>query len=48
MIFAYKGINQTGEVQDGLIDAVNVDIAIKSLQNREVISSIKPQSSFFC
>ncbi len=46
MIFAYKGINQTGEVQDGLIDAVNVDVAIKSLQNRGVvISSIKPQSS---
>ena len=44
MIFSYKGITQTGEAQDGLIDAVTMDVAIASLQKRGVvISSIKPQ-----
>lgn len=46
MIFIYKGINQSGEAQDGLIDAVNMDVAISALQKRGVvISSIKPQAS---
>jgi len=46
MIFTYKGINQTGEAQDGLIDAINIDVAITALQKRGVIlSSIKPQIS---
>ncbi len=45
MIFTYKGINQIGEAQDGLIDAVNMDVAIGALQKRGVvISSIKPQT----
>lgn len=44
MIFDYKAINQNGEHQDGVIDAVNVDVAIGSLQRRGlVISSIKEQ-----
>ncbi len=46
MIFAYKAIDQNGEQQDGLIDAVNTDVAITSLQKRGlVISSIKVQKS---
>jgi type IV pilus assembly protein PilC len=47
MIFNYKAINQqTGEPQDGLIDAINMDVAITSLQKRGlVISSIKPQKT---
>jgi type IV pilus assembly protein PilC len=44
MIFDYKAINQNGEHQDGVIDALNVDVAIGSLQRRGlVISSIKEQ-----
>ncbi len=44
MIFTYKGINQAGEAQDGLIDAVSSDVAITALQKRGIIlSSIKPQ-----
>lgn len=44
MIFTYKGINQAGEAQDGLIEAVNQDVAINALQKRGVIiSSIKAQ-----
>lgn len=46
MIFNYKAINQNGEEQEGLIDAVNVDVAITSLQKRGlVLSSIKAQKS---
>lgn len=43
MLFNYKAIDQNGEKKDGLIDAVNVDVAIASIQKRGlVISSIKP------
>ncbi len=46
MIFTYKALNQNGEQQEGLIDAVNVDVAISSLQKRGlVLSSIKEQAS---
>ncbi|HLP43701.1 MAG TPA: type II secretion system F family protein [Candidatus Nanoarchaeia archaeon] len=46
MIFTYKGINQAGESQDGLIDAVNMDVAIGALQKRGIVlSSIKPQAT---
>ncbi len=48
MIFVYKALNQAGEKQEGLIEAVNVDIAITSLQKRGlVLSSIKPQTQGF-
>jgi type IV pilus assembly protein PilC len=44
MNFSYKGINQAGEPQEGLIDAVNNDVAISALQKRGIIiSSIKQQ-----
>lgn len=46
MIYTYKGINQNGEAQDGLIEAVNMDVAIASLQKRGlVLSSIQPQKT---
>lgn len=42
MLFNYQSVDQNGEQRDGSIDAVNVDIAISSLQKRGlVISSIK-------
>ncbi len=42
MLFAYKVVNKEGQASDGSIDAVNVDIAIASLQRRGfIISSIK-------
>jgi type IV pilus assembly protein PilC len=44
MLFNYKVINQSGEEEDGTINAVNVDIAISSLQRRGyVISYIRPE-----
>lgn len=44
MIFDYKAINQNGEMQTGAIDAINVDVAITSLQKRGlVLSSITAQ-----
>jgi type IV pilus assembly protein PilC len=43
MLFNYKAVSNTGETQDGSIEAVNVDVAISSLQRRNlVISSIHP------
>ncbi len=43
MLFKYKAINQSGAETEGSIDAVNVDIAISSLQRRGfVITTIKP------
>lgn len=42
MLFNYQSVNQTGAPQNGSIDAVNVDIAITSLQRRGlVITSIE-------
>ncbi|MBU3668985.1 MAG: type II secretion system F family protein [Candidatus Taylorbacteria bacterium] len=43
MLFRYKAINQQGAETEGSIDAVNIDIAISSLQRRGfVITTIKP------
>ena len=43
MLFNYKVISQTGSEETGAIDAINIDVAISSLQRRGyVISSIKP------
>lgn len=43
MLFNYKVISQTGSEENGAIDAINIDVAISSLQRRGyVISSIKP------
>lgn len=42
MLFNYKAIDQNGENKDGLVEAVNVDVAIASVQKRGlIISSIK-------
>ena len=42
MLFNYKAIDESGESREGLIDAINVDIAISSLQKRGlIVSSIK-------
>ncbi len=42
MLFTYKAIDQNGQNKDGLIDAVNVDVAINSIQKRGLtITSIK-------
>jgi type IV pilus assembly protein PilC len=46
MLFNYKVISVGGEAQNGSIEAVNIDVAISSLQRRNlVISSIKPANS---
>jgi type IV pilus assembly protein PilC len=43
MLFNYKVVNVRGEAQNGSIDAINVDVAISSLQRRDlIISSIQP------
>lgn len=43
MLFNYKVVGKTGEVQDGSIEAINIDVAINSLQRRDlVISEIHP------
>ena len=43
MLFNYKSISATGESKNGSIEAVNIDVAISSLQRRDlVISSITP------
>ena len=43
MLFKYKAINEGGGESEGTIEAINVDIAINSLQRRGLtISSIKP------
>ncbi|MES3005795.1 MAG: type II secretion system F family protein [Patescibacteria group bacterium] len=46
MLFLYKVINEKGQESEGSIDAVNVDVAINSLQRRGlVISSIHEAES---
>jgi type IV pilus assembly protein PilC len=43
MLFKYTAVGKTGVAQDGSIEAINVDVAISSLQRRDlVISSIHP------
>lgn len=43
MLFNYEIVDQTGKTSSGSIDAINVDVAISSLQRRGLtISSIKP------
>jgi type IV pilus assembly protein PilC len=43
MLFTYKAIDNTGEVKEGTVDAVTIDIAINSIQKRGlIISSINP------
>jgi type IV pilus assembly protein PilC len=43
MLFKYKSINEGGTEAEGTIEAINIDIAINSLQRRNlIISSIKP------
>jgi type IV pilus assembly protein PilC len=44
MIFVYKATDQTGVPKEGVIEAINIDVAISSLQRRGfVIASINPQ-----
>jgi type IV pilus assembly protein PilC len=44
MLFEYKTINNNGEKEEGSIEAINLDIAVSSLQKRGlIISSIKPK-----
>lgn len=44
MLFSYKTIDKNGEKSKGTIEAVNIDVAIVSLQNRGfIVSDIKPQ-----
>ncbi len=46
MLFKYQIINQGGAEENGSIEAINIDVAISSLQRRGyVISSIKPADS---
>ena len=50
MLFDYKVIDKDGSEKTGSIDAINIDVAISSLQRRGfVISSIEPvgEGSFF-
>jgi type IV pilus assembly protein PilC len=43
MLFRYKAIDSAGETKEGTVDAVNLDIAITSIQKRGlIISSIDP------
>ncbi len=43
MLFKYKALNESGAETEGSIDAINIDIAISSLQRRGfVITTIKP------
>lgn len=39
MLFKYKALEKTGEKKEGTIDAINVDVAISSLQRRGLILS---------
>ncbi len=44
MTFKYKALDQDGAPKDGVIDAINIDIAIDGLQKRGLsIVSIKPE-----
>lgn len=46
MLFNYSALDETGAEKTGSIDAINIDVAITSLQRRGlVISSIKPAES---
>ena len=46
MLFLYKTINKNGEREEGSIEALNVDVAIASLQRKGlVVSSIKPEDN---
>lgn len=43
MLFLYKAIDQNGEVKEGSIEAVSIDVAINSIQKRGlIISAINP------
>lgn len=43
MIFKYKAIDTAGQTKEGTIEAVNIEVAISSLQKRDlVLSEIKP------
>jgi type IV pilus assembly protein PilC len=43
MIFKYKAIDNTGQKKEGTIEAVSIEVAISSLQKRDlVLSSIDP------
>ncbi|MFC1733485.1 type II secretion system F family protein [candidate division KSB1 bacterium] len=43
MLFTYEVVDQSGKTSSGSIDAINIDVAISSLQRRGLtISSIKP------
>jgi type IV pilus assembly protein PilC len=43
MLFKYKALDQNGESKEGTIEAVNIDVAINSLQKRNLIlSAIDP------
>lgn len=45
MLFNYQAIDQSGQAQRGSIDAINIDVAVSSLQKRGlVISSIAPSA----
>jgi len=37
MLFSYKAITKSGEERTGNIDAVNEDVAISSLQRRDLV-----------
>src|SRR5690348_14743213 len=39
MLFTYKAITNTGQETSGTVEAFNVDIAIKQLQNRGLVIS---------
>jgi len=44
MLFDYKAIDKEGQTKEGVVDAPGIEIAISSLQSRNlIISSIKPQ-----
>lgn len=46
MLFNYKALNPQGSEETGTIEAINVDVAINSLQRRNfVIESIEPENS---
>jgi type IV pilus assembly protein PilC len=43
MLFNYKAIDINGEAKEGTVDAINIDVAISSIQKRGlIISSINP------
>lgn len=46
MLFIYSAIDQNGQQQEGLIEAVNADVAISSLQKRGlIVSNIRAQKT---